>query len=149
MWLMPKMSRTWALFLMTAGGTIFFILFGLSFEYKWPVSVLVGFQIIQTLSAQGVVSILYTLSSELFPTPVRSLGLGIVSGFGRFGAVLGPFLMGLAFHWGMKISQAIYLFAAPLFIASILALLVIRTETRKRTLEDIAAGEIRSAGVGR
>jgi len=140
MWLMPKMSRTWALFLMTTAGTVFFILFGLSFEYKWPIYVLVGFQVIQTLSAQGVVSILYTLSSELFPTPVRSLGLGIVSGVGRFGAVLGPFLMGMAFYWGLKISQAIYLFAAPLFIAGVLALLVIRTETRKRALEDISSG---------
>ena len=149
MWLMPKMKRTWALFLMAGAGTVFFIFFGLSFEYKWPIYVLVGFQIIQTLAAQGVVPIIFTLSSELFPTPVRSLGLGIVSGVGRFGAVAGPFLMGLAFYYGMRISQAIYMFAAPLFIASILLVLVIKTETRQRTLEEIASGELaQRASVG-
>lgn len=137
MWLQNVLSRKWALFLMTTGGTIFFILFGLAFQYKWPVPVLVGSQILQTLSAQGVIAILFTLTSELFPGSVRTLGIGIVNGVGRIGAVLGPFLLGLAFNSGMKISQVIYMFAVPLFVAAVMTLFVIKVDTRERSLESI------------
>jgi putative MFS transporter len=138
MWLMAKVSRRWALFIMPAGGTIFFILFGLSFEYKWPVPVLVGSQILQVLLAQGVVSVLFTFSSEIFPTPVRSLGLGLVTGVGRFGAVLGPFVVGLALLWGARISQVIYVFATPLFVIAVITLLVVKIDTRQKTLDHIS-----------
>ena len=137
MWLQNVLNRKWALFLMTTGGTIFFFLFGLSFEYKWPVPVLVGSQILQTLSAQGVIAILFTLTSELFPNSVRTLGIGIVNGVGRFGAVLGPFLLGLALKSGMRISQVIYMFAIPLFVAAVMTLFVIKVDTRQRSLESI------------
>ncbi|MGA3128474.1 MAG: MFS transporter [Candidatus Korobacteraceae bacterium] len=137
MWLQNVLNRKWALFLMTTGGTIFFILFGLSFQYKWPVPVLVGSQILQTLSAQGVIAILFTLTSELFPNSVRTLGIGIVSGVGRFGAILGPLLMGIALKSGMKISQVIYVFAIPLFVAAVMTLFVIKVDTRERSLESI------------
>jgi putative MFS transporter len=92
---------------------------------------------VQTLFAQGVPAILFTLSSELVPTPVRTLGLGIISGMGRFGAVLGPFILGLFLHFGTKISDIIYLFAIPLFVASILALFVIKIDPRGQSLEQI------------
>ena len=44
----------------------------------------------------SIVRILYTLSAELFPTPVRTLGMGTVNGLGRLGAVLGPLFLGLS-----------------------------------------------------
>jgi putative MFS transporter len=137
MWLQNALNRKWALFLMTTGGTVFFFLFGLSFEYHWPVPVLVGSQILQTLTAQGVIAILFTLTSELFPNSVRTLGIGIVNGVGRFGAVLGPFLLGFALKSGMRISQVIYMFAIPLFVAAVMTLFVIKVDTRQRSLESI------------
>jgi putative MFS transporter len=139
-WLMPRMRRKTALLLMTTLATIFFFLFGLSLEHRWSVPVMVGSQVLQTLWSQGIVSILFTLSSEIFPTPVRSLGLGLVSGVGRFGAVVGPFILGVSLHWGARISQVIYVFATPLFIAAILAFLVIRVDTRDKGLEEIGSG---------
>lgn len=145
-WLHNRIDRKWALFIMAAGGTVFFVLFGLSFEYHWPIAVMVGSQVVQTLFAQGVPAILFTLSSELVPTPVRTLGLGIISGMGRFGAVLGPFILGLFLHFGTKISDIIYLFAIPLFIASILALLVIKIDPRGLSLEQIGEKERKGAG---
>jgi putative MFS transporter len=137
MWLQNRIDRKWALFLMTFFGTVFFVLFGLSFEFKWPIYVLIGSQVLQTLSAQGIVAILYTLSAELFPTPVRTVGMGIVNGVGRLGAVLGPFLLGVFLHFGTKISEVIYFFAVPLLVAAILALFAIKVDPRRRSLDQI------------
>ena len=92
---------------------------------------------LQTLAVQGVITILYTLSAELFPTPVRSLGIGFVQSLGRFGAVLGPFALGLFLTFGTEISHVIYFFAAPLLVAAILAVIVIQFDPRKHTLEQI------------
>ncbi len=66
-YLQNKMNRKWALFLMTIVGQVFFILFGLSFQYHWPVAVLVGSQMLQTLFTQGTTAILMTIGSELSP----------------------------------------------------------------------------------
>jgi putative MFS transporter len=143
MWLQEKISRKWAMFLMTLVGTTLFVLFGLSFQYKWPIQAIVSIQLLQTLTVQGVIAILYTLSAEMFPTPVRSLGIGFVQSLGRLGAVLGPLALGLFLKFGTEISQVIYFFAAPLLIAVILALFVIRFDPRKHTLEQITT-EVRT-----
>jgi putative MFS transporter len=140
MWMMSMMSRRWALLVMTTFGTLFFFLFGLSFENKWAVSVLVGSQVIQTLFGPGVMAVLYTFSSEVFPTSVRGIGLGLITGIGRFGSVLGPFLLGLSLQWGARISQVIYLFAFPLFVAAILTVLFVKVDTRRMTLENVSTG---------
>jgi putative MFS transporter len=69
---------------------------------------------------------------------VRSLGLGLVTGVGRFGAVLGPFVVGLALLWGARISQVIYVFATPLFVIAVITLLVVKIDTRQKTLDHIS-----------
>jgi putative MFS transporter len=145
MWLQNRIDRKWALFIMTFGGTVFFVLFGLSFQYHWPIWVLVGSQVMQTLLAQGVVAILFTLSAELYPTPVRTLGMGLVNGVGRLGAVLGPFLLGVFLHFGTQISDIIYFYAAPLLVAAIVALFAIKVDPRRRSLDQIGA----AAGAGK
>jgi len=144
-WLQNQVNRKWALFILTVGGTVFFILFGLSFEYGWPVAVLIGFQIIQTLFAQGIPSILATLSSETFPTSVRTTGTGFVSGLGRLGAVFGPAILGLFLNYNTKISSIIYYFATPLFVAAILALFAFRFDPRGKALEQIGAANEKAA----
>ncbi|MGA3128478.1 MAG: MFS transporter [Candidatus Korobacteraceae bacterium] len=137
MWLQERINRKWAMLLLTTVGTVLFVMFGLSFQYKWPIQAIVTVQLLQTLAVQGVITILYTLSAELFPTPVRSLGIGFVQSLGRFGAVLGPFALGLFLTFGTDISHVIYFFAAPLLVAAILAVIVIRFDPRKHTLEQI------------
>lgn len=147
-WLQNRVNRKWALFILTTGGTVFFVLFGISFEYRWPIAVLIGFQIIQTLLAQGIPSILATLSSETFPTSVRTMGTGIVSGLGRMGAVFGPAILGLFLNYNTKISSIIYYFATPLFIAAVLALFAFRFDPRGKALEEIRAAGERAAAAG-
>ena len=76
------------MFFMTLVGTS---LFGLSLQYKWPIQPIVTVQLLQTLTVQGVIAILYTLGAEL-----------------------GPFALGLFLNFGTAISQVICFFAAPL-----------------------------------
>ncbi len=135
-WFQDRVNRKWALFIMTMGSMAFFILFGMSFERHWPVPILVGSQVLQTLFS-GLVGILYTLSSELFPTRVRTLGMGIVNGVGRLGAVLGPFVLGLFLKFSTSISDIIYMFAVPPIIGAIVVVLAIKVDPRGKTLEQI------------
>ena len=148
-WFQDKIQRKWAIFWMVSAGTVLLVLFGMSLQYRWPVHVIVGVQLLQTLAVQGVMVILYTLTTELFPTPVRSLGIGSVQSMGRFGAILGPFMLGLLLQFGTEISHIIYFFAAPLLVSAVLALFVIRFDPRQKTLEQInteVEGEAVAAG---
>lgn len=138
-WFQDKIQRKWAIFWMVSAGTVLLVLFGMSLQYRWPVHVIVGIQLLQTLAVQGVMVILYTLTAELFSTPVRSLGIGSVQSMGRFGAVLGPFMLGLLLQFGTQMSHIIYFFAVPLLISSVLALFVIRFDPRQKALEQINA----------
>ena len=115
----------------------FSFLFGLAFQHHLSPLYVVGAQFLQMLFGQGVVAILFTLSGELFPTPVRTLGIGIVNGVGRFGMVLGPTALGLLIMFGTPTSHIIYFFAVPMLVAALLALFVIKVDTRQQTLEQI------------
>jgi len=137
MYIQRVISRKWALFWMTAVSAGFSFLFGLAFQHHLSPFYVVGAQFMQMLFGQGVVAILFTLSGELFPTPVRTLGIGIVNGVGRFGMVLGPTALGLLIMFGTPTSHIIYFFAVPMLVAALLALFVIKVDTRQQTLEQI------------
>jgi MFS family permease len=101
---------------------------------------------IQTLFTQGTVAICMTISSELFPTPARTLGLGIVNCVGRSGAILGPLILGFFFKFGTAINHIIYFFAVPLVAASIITLFTITIDPRKKTLEAITQEAEKTVG---
>ena len=50
----------------------------MSFEYKYPIAVIVACDVGYQFFSGGVVPIVYTLSVELFPTKVRSLANGLI-----------------------------------------------------------------------
>ena len=146
MWLQRRINRKWALFLLTAVSAVFSFLFGLAFQHHLSPFYVVGAQFLQMLFGQGVVAILFTLSGELFPTSVRTLGIGIVNGVGRFGMVLGPTALGLLMKFGTPTSHIIYLFAIPMVVAALIALFVIRVDTRQQSLEQIGAQQAAAGG---
>jgi len=68
--LQENISRKWAMLFMTLVGTSLFGLFGLfgrSHQHKGPIQAIVTVQLLQTLTVQGVIAILNTLSAELGP----------------------------------------------------------------------------------
>ena len=137
-WFQNKVSRKWALFIMTWGGTVFFILFGTSFQQHWPVWAMVGSQVCQVLLYNGVIVVLYTISAELFPTSVRTLGMGIVNGVGRIGAMLGPFILGVFLKENLSIGHILYLFALPPILGSACVVVAIKIDSRRKSLEEIS-----------
>lgn len=136
-WLQEKMPRKWAMLLLAALSSAFFLAFGISFELKMPIATTVAANVGYQFFSQGIIVILYTLGSELFPTPVRGLGMGLVTAMGRVGSILGPVVIGVFLTFGTAIHQIIYWFATPLLLAAVLAVILIRVDPRQKALEQI------------
>ena len=70
---------------------------------------------------QGGFTGLYAVAAKLYPTSIRSTGIGWAIGLGRFGAVVGPALAGYFIAAGLDMSANYYVFAIPMAIGGILA----------------------------
>ena len=73
------------------------------------------------LFIQGGFSGLYSASARIYPTEVRTTGVGWAIGAGRTGAIIGPFVGGVLMD--MEFSMTVYFifFAVPLILAGITA----------------------------
>ena len=136
-WLQDKMPRKWAMLLLAGASALCFFGFGLSFEYKFPIEIIVAFDVGYQFFSGGVVPIVYTLSVELFPTKVRSLGNGLIVASARIGSIFGPLILGIFLTLGTEIHQIIYYFALPLVLAAIIVVICIKTDPRQRALEEV------------
>lgn len=137
MWLQDKMPRKWAIVLLSGVSALCFFGFGLSFEFKWPIAVVVAFNVAYQFFSGGVVPIATTLSVELFPTKVRCLGRGLYVASGRIGSVTGPLLLGIFLTLGTQIHQIIYYFTLPMAVAAVLVVIFIKVDPRRKTLEEV------------
>lgn len=70
---------------------------------------------------QGGFTGLYAVAAKLYPTSIRSTGIGWAIGLGRFGAVVGPALAGYLIAAGLDMSANYVVFAIPMAIGGILA----------------------------
>lgn len=131
------MPRKWAMLLLSGLSALCFFGFGLSFEYKLPIEIIVACNVGYQFFSGGVVPIFYTLSSELFPTRVRSLASGLVVACARVGSIAGPFVLGWLLTLGTMIHQIIYYFTMPLVIAAVILVLTIKVDSRQKTLEEV------------
>ena len=137
MWLQDRMPRKWAMLLLSGLSALCFFGFGLSFEYKLPIEIIVACNVGYQFFSGGVVPIFYTLSSELFPTRVRSLASGLVVACARVGSITGPFVLGWLLTLGTMIHQIIYYFTMPLVIAAVILVMTIKVDSRQKTLEEV------------
>lgn len=67
---------------------------------------------------------LYAIAARLYPTEVRTTGVGWAIGAGRTGAIAGPFVGGLLVAYGLSIGANFRLFAITLILAGIFTLLI-------------------------
>ena len=70
---------------------------------------------------QGGFTGLYAVSAKIYPTEIRTTGVGWAIGLGRFGAVLGPYLGGVFIAQGISMESNFMIFAVPLFISGVIA----------------------------
>ena len=75
----------------------------------------------------------YLYSAEVFPTNVRSVGLGCCSMFGRLGAMITPFVAQVLIHKSFYVVIVVY--AIPL-VLSVISSLLLKKETNQQPLED-------------
>ncbi|CAM4238531.1 MFS transporter [Paenibacillus typhae] len=72
---------------------------------------------------------MYAYSPELYPTAVRSTGVGLATSFGRIGGILAPLLVGVLVGKDVNISTIFMLFFVTIVIGA-LAVLVLGKETK-------------------
>ncbi len=70
---------------------------------------------------QGGFTGLYAVAAKVYPTSIRSTGIGWAIGLGRLGAVAGPAIAGYLIASGLDMSANYYVFAIPMAIGGILA----------------------------
>ena len=64
---------------------------------------------------------LYAAAAKLYPTEIRSTGVGWGIGIGRFGAVVAPVVAGFMIAAGMSMSVNFIIFAVPVLLGGLLA----------------------------
>jgi MFS transporter, AAHS family, vanillate permease len=70
---------------------------------------------------QGGFTGLYGAAAKVYPTEIRSTGIGWAVGLGRFGAVAGPAVAGYLIAAGFDMSANFYFFAVPMAVGGIIA----------------------------
>ncbi len=68
---------------------------------------------------QGGFTGLYAVAARLYPTEIRTTGVGWAIGAGRVGAIVGPASAGFILGAGVSISWTFVIFAVPLVLASV------------------------------
>ena len=102
------------------GTAVLMILFGF---VKDPFFLLLLFCLIG-FGIQGGFIGLYAVAAKLYETEIRSTGIGWAIGFGRLGAIIGPFLGGIFISRGISVALNFTFFAIPVFIAAVATLFI-------------------------
>lgn len=75
---------------------------------------------------QGGFGGLYAIAARIYPTEVKTTGVGWSIGVGRLGAVAGPAVGGIVISSGLSMFASFVIFALPMLIAAALTLLMAR-----------------------
>jgi MFS transporter, AAHS family, 4-hydroxybenzoate transporter len=70
---------------------------------------------------QGGFNAFFPTATRLYPSAMRSTGVGLAMGVGRFGAILGPFVFGMLSDKGLSIPTLFVIFSVPLLVAGAMA----------------------------
>jgi AAHS family 3-hydroxyphenylpropionic acid transporter len=70
----------------------------------------------------GSLYVLYAITPNYYPKPVRGTGTGAAVGVGRLGSIIGPVVAGLLLGWGISADQVILLMAPAIFIGGVAVL---------------------------
>ena len=68
---------------------------------------------------QGAFTGLYAVGARIYPTEIRTTGIGWAIGAGRLGAIFGPIVAGLVLGAGVSIGWTFAIFALPMLLAAI------------------------------
>jgi MFS transporter, putative metabolite:H+ symporter len=98
---------------------------------------LLAFGILLSFFMNGTYSCLYSYTPEVYPTAIRTTGMGTASAFGRIGGILSPIIIGSAY--GALGFFGVFVLTSAVLAIGVVAVLTLGISTKGRTLEDIAS----------
>lgn len=132
-WLNEKIGRRRVVALyMTCGG-----LAAITLALSSSVTAIMAAGMCLSFFMNGAFAGVYAYTPELFPTALRTTGVGSSSSFGRLGSVSAPILVGFVYPIGGFVG--VFGMTTAVLALGALVVIVFGIETRNRSLEDIAA----------
>lgn len=103
------------------GSALLIVVFGLALS---SLNIALGTALLLGMIANAAMAGLYAVGPPLYPTIVRTTGMGWAIGVGRFGAILAPLASGALLDRGWLPAQLYFFFSAPFAVAAVAILLI-------------------------
>ena len=132
-WLVDKIGRKYTLsaFLLFSGVASYF------FGHASTAATLMMWGSVMSFFNLGAWGVLYTYTPEQYPTAIRALGSGWAAGFGRFGGMAAPMMVGALLARNFGFGSVFYMFAL-VFVAVAVIVLSLGVESKQKDLESIS-----------
>lgn len=132
-WLVDKIGRKYTLsaFLLFSGVASYF------FGHASTAATLMMWGSIMSFFNLGAWGVLYTYTPEQYPTAIRALGSGWAAGFGRFGGMAAPMMVGALLARNFGFASVFYMFAL-VFAAVAVIVLSLGVESKQKDLESLS-----------
>lgn len=131
-WLVDKIGRKYTLsaFLLFSGVASYF------FGHASTAATLMIWGSVMSFFNLGAWGVLYTYTPEQYPTAIRALGSGWAAGFGRFGGMAAPMMVGALLARSFGFASVFYMFAL-VFAAVAVIVLSLGVESKQKDLESL------------
>ncbi|WP_293988752.1 MFS transporter [uncultured Megasphaera sp.] len=131
-WLVDKIGRKYTLsaFLLFSGVASYF------FGHAATAATLMMWGSIMSFFNLGAWGVLYTYTPEQYPTAIRALGSGWAAGFGRFGGMAAPMMVGVLLARSFGFGSVFYMFAL-VFVVVAVVVMSLGVESKQKDLESI------------
>lgn len=132
-WLVDRLGRKYTLsvYLLCSGIASYF------FGSATSAATLMMWGAIMSFFNLGAWGVLYTYTPEMYPTAIRALGSGWAAGFGRFGGMAAPILVGMMLGNALGTGAVFYMFAF-VFIAVAAVVMGLGIESKQKNLESLS-----------
>ena len=132
-WLVDKIGRKYTLsaFLLFSGVASYF------FGHASTAATLMMWGSVMSFFNLGAWGVLYTYTPEQYPTAIRALGSGWTAGFGRFGGMAAPMMVGALLARSFGFASVFYMFAL-VFAAVAVIVLSLGVESKQKDLESLS-----------
>lgn len=132
-WLVDKIGRRYTLsaFLLFSGVASYF------FGHASTAATLMMWGSVMSFFNLGAWGVLYTYTPEQYPTAIRALGSGWAAGFGRFGGMAAPMMVGALLARSFGFASVFYMFAL-VFAAVAVIVLSLGVESKQKDLESLS-----------
>lgn len=132
-WLVDKIGRKYTLsaFLLFSGVASYF------FGHASTAAALMMWGSVMSFFNLGAWGVLYTYTPEQYPTAIRALGSGWAAGFGRFGGMAAPMMVGALLARSFGFASVFYMFAL-VFAAVAVIVMSLGVESKQKDLENIS-----------